>query len=84
MTMDCRLSAVAPEARQTCHILHVVVSSGNQNSEQNSLSANDDAHISLSMRLVDDRAASNNGLSPAQVDQLMADDCGVETHHVLD
>ncbi len=44
----------------------------------------DGAHISSSTRLVYNEAASYNGMSQAQVDQLMADYYGVETYYVLD
>lgn len=44
----------------------------------------DGAHISSSTRLVYNEAASYNGMSQAEVDQLMADYYGVETYYVLD
>lgn len=44
----------------------------------------DGAHISSSTRLVYNEAASANGMTPAQVDQLMHDYYGVETYSVLD
>jgi agmatine deiminase len=43
----------------------------------------DGAHISSSTRLVYDEAASENGMSQAQVDQLMLDYYGVENYQVL-
>ncbi len=43
----------------------------------------DGAHISSSTRLVYDEAASENGMTSAQVDQLMADYYGVEQYRVL-
>lgn len=44
----------------------------------------DGANISASTDLVYDEAAAYNGMSPAQVDQLMNDYYGVETYYVLD
>ena len=44
----------------------------------------DGAHFSSSTRLVYNEAASENGMSQAQVDQLMFDYYGVETYNVLD
>ncbi|MBN2170485.1 MAG: agmatine deiminase family protein [Candidatus Krumholzibacteriota bacterium] len=44
----------------------------------------DGAHISSSTRLVYNEAASYNGMSQAQVDQLMADYYGVATYYVVD
>ncbi|MEZ4654356.1 MAG: agmatine deiminase family protein [Candidatus Eisenbacteria bacterium] len=44
----------------------------------------DGAHISGSTRLVYNEAASANGMTSAQVDQLMLDYYGVETYTVLD
>jgi agmatine/peptidylarginine deiminase len=44
----------------------------------------DGAHISSSTALVYNEAASENGMSPAEVDQLMLDYYGVEDYIVLD
>jgi len=44
----------------------------------------DGAHISSSTRLVYNEAASYNGMSQAQVDQLMADYYGIDTYYVID
>ncbi len=44
----------------------------------------DGAHISSSTKLVYNEALSYNGMSQAEVDQLMADYYGVETYYVLD
>ena len=44
----------------------------------------DGAHISSSTRLVYNEAASANGMTPAQVDQLMHDYYGVETYSVME
>lgn len=44
----------------------------------------DGAHLGMSTRLVYDEAASDNGLTPAQVDQLMADYYGLAQYHGLD
>lgn len=44
----------------------------------------DGAHISSSTRLVYNEAAANNGMTPAQVDQLMHDYYGVETYSVME
>ncbi len=44
----------------------------------------DGAHISSSSDLIYDEALTYNGMSPAQVDQLMADYYGVDTYYVLD
>jgi agmatine deiminase len=44
----------------------------------------DGAHISASTRLVYDEAASENGMSAAAVDQLMAEYYGVTTYDVLE
>jgi agmatine deiminase len=44
----------------------------------------DGAHISSSTRLVYDEAASANGMTQAEVDQLMLDYYGVENYRVLD
>ncbi len=44
----------------------------------------DGAHISSSTQLVYNEAATYNGMSQAEVDQLMADYYGIETYQVLD
>jgi agmatine/peptidylarginine deiminase len=44
----------------------------------------DGAHISSSTRLVYNEAAAHNGMTPAQVDQLMHDYYGVETYTVME
>ena len=43
----------------------------------------DGAHISSSTRLVYNEAASENGMTATEVDQLMADYYGIETYNVL-
>ncbi len=44
----------------------------------------DGAHIGSSTRLVYDEAAAANGMNEAQVDQLMADYCGLQHYTVVD
>jgi agmatine deiminase len=44
----------------------------------------DGAHVSCSTRLVYDEAASANSMTPAEVDQLMADYYGIDTYQVLE
>ncbi len=44
----------------------------------------DGVHVSCSTRLVYDEAASANGMTPAGVDQLMADYYGIDTYQVLE
>ena len=44
----------------------------------------DGAHISMSTDLVYDEALSANGMSPAEVDELMNDYYGVAAYHVID
>lgn len=44
----------------------------------------DGAHISCSTRLVYDEALAANGMSQAQVDQLMSDYYGIESYEVLE